>query len=213
MLNSTEKILDSELNAHVFTDMDLACLFKGSAPRRYGLVNKALKNGELIRLHRGLYTLAPKYMKECFSLYYLANHIVPFSYISCESALQYHGWIPERVNQVISVAAFGRNKSFANAFSQFIYHVHPINESEFFTGVNQIQINNKLVWIASPLRALIDYIYWNKIKSADLDFFKNSLRIEGSDLSTINKSQIKALIPVYRPVPVKKFLTDLLKGK
>ncbi|MCC2624969.1 MAG: hypothetical protein K0R14_842 [Burkholderiales bacterium] len=211
MLKSTEKILDSELTNHIFTEIDLACLFKGSAPRRYGLVNKALKKGELIRLHRGLYTLAPKYMKERFSLYYLANHIVPFSYVSCESALQYHGWIPERVNQVISIAAFGRNKSFTNVFSQFIYFVHQINGDGFFLGVEQIQIANKLVWIASPLRALVDYIYCNKVKSANFDFLKNSLRIEETNLSTISKSQIRELIPVYRSVPVRKFLNDLLK--
>lgn len=212
MLNSTEKILASELPNHVFTELDLAYLFKGSRARRYGLVNKALKKGEIIRLHRGLYTLAPKYMKEYFSLYYLANHIVPFSYVSCESALQYHGWIPERVNQVSSIAAFGRNKEFANDFAQFTYHVHPIDGAKFFLGVDQVQINNKLVWIASPLRALIDYIYWNKIKDANLDFLKNSLRIEDSELATIRRSQIRELIPVYNSTSIKKFLNSLSRG-
>src|SRR6185437_1925434 len=187
MLNSTKKILDSELANHVFTELDFAYLFRGSPARRYGLVNKALKKGEIIRLRRGLYILAPKYMKEFFSLYYLVNHIVPFSYVSCESALQYHGWIPERVNQVSSIAAFGRNKAFNNDFAQFTYHVHQIDSANFFLGVDQVQINNKLVWIASPLRALIDYIYWNKIKSVDLNFLKYSLRIEDSELATIRK--------------------------
>jgi predicted transcriptional regulator of viral defense system len=209
MLNSTEEILDSELPNHVFTELDLAYLFKGSPARRYGLVNKALKKGEIIRLRRGLYTIATKYMKEHFSLYYLANHIVPFSYVSCESALQYHGWIPERVNQVSSIAAFGRNKTFTNDFAQFTYHVHPIDLTKFFLGVDSVQINNKLVWIASPLRALIDYIYMNKIKSANVDFLKNNLRIEDLALATIRKSDIKELISIYRSTSIKKFLNSL----
>lgn len=212
MLNSTEKILGSELTNHVFRELDLAYLFRGSAARRYGLVNKALKKGELIRLHRGLYTLAPKYMKEHFSLYYLANHIVPFSYVSCESALQYHGWIPERVNQVSSIAAFGRNKEFNNDFAQFTYHVNQIDSVNFFLGVDQVQINNKLVWMASPLRALIDYIYWNKIKLVDLNFLKYSLRIEDSELATIRESEVKELIPIYRSTSIRNFLNSLSGG-
>lgn len=212
MLNSTEKILSSELANHAFTELDLAHLFKGSPARRYGLVNKSLKKGEIIRVHRGLYTLTPKYLKSYFSLYYLANRIVPFSYVSCESALQYHGFIPERVNQVISIAAFGRYREFTTDFTQFIYNVPSINLENFFLGVEQVQISDKLVYMATPLRALIDYIHWHKIKSANLDFLKESLRIENYQLLTINKSAILELITVYRSTSIKNFLNQLAKG-
>ena len=190
MLKTTEMILDSGLANHAFKDTALANLFGGTPARRYGLVNRALKSGELIQLSRGLYTIAPKYQKEYFSLYYLANQIVPLSYVTCESALQYHQWIPERVNTITSLSNSGRNKEFNTKYGLFVYKIHPIKDGMFLTGVNLENINQKNVFIASPLRALMDYVYLYKIENADFDFLHTSLRIEKDSLTTIKKSEI-----------------------
>jgi len=47
-----------------FTSQDVATLFPGSEDRRYGLVKRAIAGGEIIRICRGLYCLAPKYQKK-----------------------------------------------------------------------------------------------------------------------------------------------------
>lgn len=211
MLKNTEKVLNSELTAHVFQDIDLANLFGGSPARRYALVNKSLKAKELIRLRRGLYMLAPKYQTSTFSSYYLANHIVPYSFVTAESALQFHQLIPERTSQVTSIAAFGRNNKFENILGQFIYFVPNVKSAEsFFTGVKAYKLETHLVWIATPLRALVDYIVWHKINNANLEFLRSSLRLEEEFLNTIKKRDIKELISVYSGARVIKFLKTLL---
>ena len=82
MLNSTELIITNHLSDHIIRDHDLSYLFKGSAARRYALVNKALRKGELIRICRGYYTIATKYQKLALSLYYISNRIIPNNYIT-----------------------------------------------------------------------------------------------------------------------------------
>lgn len=65
--------------------------------RRYGLVNRALKDGSLIRLKRGTYMLGRRYRSDSAHPFAVAQSLVPGSYISFESALAHHGWIPEAV--------------------------------------------------------------------------------------------------------------------
>jgi len=112
MLASTEKLKYAGFGERVFTDKDLARFFGGTPARRYGLVNKALAKGELIRIRRGVYILAEKYRPVKLSRFLVANQTVLGSYISFESALSYHGWIPERVAVVMSVIYRGRSRSF-----------------------------------------------------------------------------------------------------
>src|SRR3990167_2638844 len=104
----TDKLFHAGLTDQILTDIDLGNLLDGTSAARYGIVNKALKKGELIRIRRGLYIFAEKYRHKKLSSFYLASRIVPHSYISLESALSYYGWIPERVTTVTSILARGR---------------------------------------------------------------------------------------------------------
>src|SRR5204863_9314057 len=135
------------------------------------LVNKAIKKNELIRLCRGYYTLHHKYLKEkLLNELYIANRIVPFSFVSAEYALSFHNLIPERVTQVTSIAAFGRNKKFETPYGNFVYRILPILPLYFYYGVQMIEMNNQIIYIASPLRALMDYVYCHTIENANTDF-------------------------------------------
>jgi predicted transcriptional regulator of viral defense system len=62
-------------------------LIGGSPKRRYGLVNRALKSGELLRIQRGLYVLAERYRPTPGHPFALAQALAPGSYISFETAL------------------------------------------------------------------------------------------------------------------------------
>ena len=66
MQTITEKIIEADFKNHIFTEIDLTRLLPGTIARHYGLVNKALKKGELIRLRRGLYIIASKYREKKF---------------------------------------------------------------------------------------------------------------------------------------------------
>jgi predicted transcriptional regulator of viral defense system len=62
-----------------------------------------MKSGELVRLQRGLYVLADRYRAQPCHSFAVAQAFAPGSYISFETALAYHGWIPERVFVTASV--------------------------------------------------------------------------------------------------------------
>lgn len=211
MLNSTEKILGAGLAQRVFTDTDLAILFDKSKASRYGLVNKALAKKELLALRRGLYVLAPRYSQQLWSLPYLANRIMPFSYVSLESALAYHGLIPERVTQTDSITLFGRNHQLQTPLGDFIYTHIPLKPYEYFTGVRQEGVNQQHFFMATPLRALTDWVYVRKINEVNVHYLQYNLRIEKEDIVKFKKEEMEALLNVYRSQRVLQFLNTLMR--
>ncbi len=157
MTTLKDKIIEAGFVDHILTDVDLNGLLDGTPAARYGMVNKALKKGELIKIRRGLYIIADKYRYKKLSKFFLASRIAPHSYISLESAMSSYGWIPERVATVTSVLARHRTKKFMTPFGEFVFYQLPINEYEFLTGVTRVEeIKGEPFLIASPLRALID---------------------------------------------------------
>lgn len=210
MLQSTELIMDQKLHHHIIRDSDLAHLFKGTPARRYGLVNKAINKGELIRLCRGYYTLSSKYMEHPLSTTYIANRLVPNSFVSAESALSFHGWIPERITQTISICAAGRNKTFQTPLGDFVYYNTPTETVCFFYGVELEESFSQSIYVASPLRALMDYVYLHKTSDANTTFLTDSLRIDEEHLLDIKKDDIESLMLVYKASNVNQLLQNLL---
>ena len=204
--------MSSALRGHVFTETDLEHFFDGSDARRYGLVNKALKKGEWVRLRRGLYMLAPQYQTQKPSLFYLANQIALHSYISLETALSYHGWIPEKVETVLSITATGRARAFHTPFGEFSYLTSSaIYPYEFYTGINRELINQQAVFIASPLRALSDYAVIHKVENINIEFLYQNLRIEPIQLKSIKLKSIDEIKKVYASKYALSFLEHLEK--
>lgn len=206
----TNLLIDKQLTDRVLTDTDLGNILSISASARYALVNKALKKQELIKIRRGLYILAEKYRRKKISAFYLANRIVPQSYISLESALSFHGWIPERVSTVRSILPVGRRKTFINSFGEFAYYQLPTNPFEFLTSVSRIEeIQGEPFLIASPLRALADLFYINDIDWKDLNYLTEGLRIDKELLMTIKLSELNAVKKIYRSKRVLDFISNL----
>ncbi|MCK4608315.1 MAG: hypothetical protein KAT71_02430 [Gammaproteobacteria bacterium] len=211
MLPATEKIIDANLGDNILTKANLDHLFGKTAASRYGLINKMLKKGELIKLRRGLYILATKYRHTQISKFHLASRIMPHSYVSLESALSYHGWIPEKVVLTTSVTANTRPRSFQTLFGEFAYYYIPINSYEFLTSVSRSEIANQPFLVASPLRALADHVYVRKPTGQGLDFLFNSLRIEEEQIKKINTTELEMVKKVYRSKRVLDFLSNLIR--
>jgi predicted transcriptional regulator of viral defense system len=111
------------------------------------------KSGKVIRLRRGLYTLANDYRKTDLHGAYLANEIYKPSYLSRQWALGYWGVIPEKVVVFTSVSS-RVTRSFENPFGAFQYSsVH----RDFFFGFAKNEIQGIPVWLASPEKALLDF--------------------------------------------------------
>jgi predicted transcriptional regulator of viral defense system len=210
MTTVKDKIIEATFSDRILTDVDLNSLFDGTPAARYGLVNKALKKGELIKIRRGLYVLSEKYRRKKLSQFFLASRIVPHSYISLESALSYYGWIPERVTTVTSILAVGRTKQFTTPFGEFNFYQLPVNEYEFLTHVARVEeIKDEPFLLASALRALADYVYIRKVDWQGVDYLTNSLRIDIEQLMKIKPSDFIQIKKIYRSKRVLHFLDTL----
>jgi hypothetical protein len=190
-----------------FTTQDLAVLFPGSEDRRYGLVKRALASGEIIRIRRGLYCLAPKYQKKSVNLYALAQHVHGPSYVSLESALSWHGWIPEAVHAVTSVS-FKKSREFKTPLGVFSYDRVP--QRVLYSEVERLaDASGNVFLMAKPLKALADYVYVRKRDWAGIEAVVSDLRIEPEELEQITGGMLDALSGNYCDPRVKRFLERL----
>src|SRR3989338_4412226 len=114
-----------------FSGTELASFLTGSKASRYGLIKRAIADEKLIPVRRGLYCLAERYRRHPLNLFAVAQKIYGPSAISFESALSYHGWIPEAVYTVAS-ATTKRSRCFENKLGVFDFVRVPLNP--FFVG-------------------------------------------------------------------------------
>jgi predicted transcriptional regulator of viral defense system len=192
-----------------FTTEDLAALFPGSEDRRYGLVKRALAGGEIIRIRRGLYCLAPQYRKKSINLYALAQLVYGPSYVSLESALSWHGWIPEAVHAVTN-ASFKKAKEFVTGLGIFRYDRVP--QRVFYVEVDRLTDTSGNVFLmATPLKALTDYVYVRKRDWTGIEPAISSLRIPPEELEQVTGSALEALCRNYSHARVTRFLEGLRK--
>ena len=204
----TEQVLGS-LPHSQFTSQEVATLVPGSDDRRYGLVRRAIASGEIIHVRRGLYCLAPKYRKKSMNLYALAQHIYGPSYVSLESALSWHGWIPEVVHSITN-ASFRKSKEFKTPLELFSYDHIP--QELFYSEVKRLTDESGNVFLmASPLKALADYVYVRKKDWKGIEPVVGSLRVETEELEQVSRDNVEGLISNYSNSRVKRFLEGLRK--
>ncbi|MBW1796688.1 MAG: hypothetical protein JRJ38_20115 [Deltaproteobacteria bacterium] len=192
-----------------FTSQDVSALFPGSDDRRYGLVRRAIASGEIIHIRRGLYCLARKYQKKGLNLYALAQHVYGPSYVSLESALSWHGWIPEAVHSITN-ASFKKSKEFETPLGLFSFDRIP--QELFYSEVQRVSDESGNVFLmASPLKALADYVYIRKKDWTGIEPVVGSLRIETEEFEQVSREALEGLTRNYSNSRVKRFLEGLRK--
>ena len=202
-----EKIIESVPNS-VFTDSVLANLLPGSPDRRYGIIKRTIARGEIIHIKRGVYALAKKYQRKGINLFELAQLIYGPSYVSLESALNYHGWIPEAVYAVTN-SCVKNSKEFSTPYGIFTYKRIPF--SMLYFGVERIESSGGVFLMASPLKALMDYVYVYKKDWKGIDPVIKSLRIEKENLEHMDSRQLEQSEEEYKNFRVKKFIKGIKK--
>jgi len=202
----TEKIFENAPFGD-FTSQDVANLFAGSEDQRYGLVKRAIASGEIIHIRRGLYCLTPKYQKKRINLYALAQHVYGPSYISMESALSWHGCIPEAVYTLTSVS-FKKSKEFKTPLGVFSYD--RVSQKVFYTGVERLtdEAGNSFL-MARPMKALADYVCVHKRDWTGLEPVVKNLRIEQEEFESVTGNELNLLIENYPGRRVQKFISGL----
>jgi len=142
-------------NEPVFTPGFLASRVTRLADVRLQL-SRWTRAGKLIQLRRGVYSLADPYRKIQPEPFLLANALKPASYVSLQSALAYHGMIPEYVPVITSVTT-GRPEEVDTQLGRFLYrHV----KTSWFFGYRQVELTaGQAAFIAQPEKALLDLAY------------------------------------------------------
>lgn len=193
----------------VFTPLEITMLIPGSADTRYALVKRAMADGDIIRIKRGLYTLSPLYRKDDLNPYSLSQIILGLSYISLESALSNYGWIPEAVRAITAVTSRASTE-FVTPVGHFTYEKVP--QKTLFAGVERLQDASKNVWFqATPLKALADYVYLHKHDWTSSRPLIESLRIDEESLQEINEADFLELEGNYTSLRAVRFLNGLRK--
>lgn len=203
----TINLLDQQLRNSprpYLTDAELAVLLGGTADSRYGKVKRLLAQGKLLHVRRGLYCLTDGIgHRSKVHPYELAQHVYGPSYISLESALSFHQLIPEMTLTVTSVAV-KRSRTFMTPLGPFSYLRLP--ERNFYVGVERIEENEHLFLIATPWKAICDYVFCYKKEWKSLDPLRDSLRIDIEQLPALHQDEIPLLEEYYHQTRMSRFL-------
>ncbi|MBU4022893.1 hypothetical protein KJ591_00850 [Patescibacteria group bacterium] len=118
------------------------------------------KKGHLERLRRGVYKFSDYQIKDIFIL---ADFFF-LSYISCETALNYYGIMPDIPFSVTSVTPIKTSTVKTKDYGLFIYH--HIKRKLFF-GYREIDSDSLYSYkIALPEKALFDFLYLQSFKKS-----------------------------------------------
>jgi hypothetical protein len=139
-------------------------------------LSRWVKSGRLLQLRRGLYALAPPYRKVRPHPFLVANRLVPGSYVSLQSALAYHGLVPEHVPVTTSVTA-GRPQRRENPLGSFEYH-HV--RADLLIGYRLEPLGDgQEALVATPEKAFADLV--GLVPGADSRAYLSELRLQGLD--------------------------------
>jgi hypothetical protein len=188
-------------------DRNIAALLNKTDDACHGVIKRAKKAGLLVRMRRGLYLIANKAKRTLPDEFELAILMYGPSIISLESALSYHGWIPEGVYTTTCVSP-KRAHEFKTPIGVFSYKRVPAKG--FYQGVNRIETSTGIILIASPWRALADFIYtsrktWENLSQLDFD-----MRIDIWTIMESDKEILKLLSEQYPSQRVRKQLLKFL---
>jgi len=198
MQTLTENLLQTGRAGRVVTQAQLARLLDGTPQRRYNLVNRALQHGELLQLRRGLYLLAPQLQNKPPHPFVLAQALQSGSYISFETALSFHGWIPEAVPVTLSVVPARRRLEVdLAALGLFRFYPLALRPGYFLEAVDRHTFAGQTTLVAQPLRALLDIVCLRKLEIRSIRDIVQSMRIDEELLMQTQAATWQVLQRVY----------------
>lgn len=113
------------------------------------------RDGDIIRLKRGLYVCSEKNTGKTLSLELIANRLLTPSYVSMSTALRYYGLIPESV-YVIQSMTTKEPRKYETPLGRFVFI--RIKKDVLNIGIRNIEENGYSFLLASPEKALCDLI-------------------------------------------------------
>jgi len=111
---------------------------------------------------------------------------------------------------MLASVSSGRSRQFRTPLGLFSYNRVP--QGTFYAAVERLSDENGDVFLmATPLKALTDYVHVNKRDWVGLKPPVDSLRIEAEEFEVVSADDIDALVENYTSRRVRKFLRGLRK--
>lgn len=136
-------------------------------------LSRWVQGGRILQLRRGLYALASPYRKTRPHPFLVANRLVRGSYVSLQSALAYHGLIPEHVPVTTSVTT-GRPQRRESPLGSFVYH-HVRRDRLSGYRLEKLGDGQEAL-VATPEKALADLV--SLVPGADSRAYLEELRLQ-----------------------------------
>ena len=190
-----------------FTKQNLALAMGKSGDNMDYWAKKLAREGELIPLKKGFYI--SQYYLDLMSqeaktrenyLEYLANVLRFPSYVSLEYVLSNCGLLPESSFAITSVT-LKSTRVYESGVGSFSYR--GISDS-LFTNYQFKDFKDKKIKIASPAKALFDFLY---LKNAD--FLKNEDRLNWDALSSADKEEFGVIVKISNSKKMQKIVLSL----
>ncbi len=147
-------------------------------------LSRWVQSGRVIRIKKGWYTLNEPYRRIRLDTTVIASTIKAGSYVSLQSALAFHGMIPEYVAQTTCVTT-GRPLSIDSPVGRFRFrHL----KRDVFFGYTRHEFGTQHAFVANPEKALLDLLYLTP--GSDSGDYLSELRLQGTeklDLETLRQ--------------------------
>ena len=198
-------------NVPVQTGALTACFKHLSSPNEK--IRALEKDGQLIRLKRGLCVVSNEVSGKPVNACLCANHIYGPSYVSQQWALRWYGLIPERVYTMTSVTT-KRTRIFENSLGRFTYE--QVKPEYFAIGVDSVEENGATFLIACREKALCDmmlhdsYLPPQSMKGL-WQYLEEDIRFDMDELTTFDVSIIEACAQLGRKENILNNLIKILK--
>lgn len=228
MQTLTEKVLKFDPPGGVFDGTVIRNLFPDhTAGARNALVHRAVQAQEVLRLKPGLYCLSEELRRAHPHPYAVAALLYYPSHVSLESALSYHGLIPEAVFTV-TCSTPKRRRDFDTPLGRFSYRTVPFVPTR--AGVRLVELGGTpphsgsrkwagphpvRAFVATPLRAIADLVYLRKEVSWPKDgpaFLTDSMRIEPEDLQQIDELEYSEVVGGVKDRRTQRYLQGLRRA-
>ncbi len=165
-------------------------------------INRWVKDGRVIKIHKGLYTLAKPYRKVPAEPFCTSNALKQPSYVSTHSALSWYGMIPEFVPSVTGITTL-RPQSIETPLGRFDFrHI----SKKYFWGYQQIELQSGLqAFVAFPEKALLDLIYLTP--GGDTLEFLQELRLQ--NFERIDRTRLRQFAERFRSPKISRALENI----
>lgn len=141
-------------------------------------LSRWVASGKIVSLRRGVYIVSQRYRRREPHSFEIANRLVEPSYVSLESALSFHGLIPEAVFTTTSVTR-GRPSVHDTDLGRFSYRAI---SADLFWGYATMRVAEtpvRTALVARPEKALLDLVHLRP--GGDDPAFLEQLRLDRLD--------------------------------